>query len=268
MLGFVILRTFLSGVAVLGPTAPAGAAMPDAPAILAQAAGDIDFGDDGALWANDGECDDKRFRGPGMTGTALLDEDIGRDASDCRAAWEAGQLELFQPVTERLTLDGTDFGDDSGDWANDNQCDDPRFSGEGMSGVLTDNNRFGDATDCAAAWTAGSIRLRDDADATDTADAGTPDTAQGGITTPVTEDGVDFGSDSGMWTQDGECDDPRFQGEGMAGPPLLDADIRADASDCLAAWRRGSITLIGAGDAPDSGGAPSIRNRPGDRGGR
>lgn len=75
----------------------------------------------------------------------------------------------------------------------------------------------------------------------------------GGDTTPLSEEemqartpasNVDFGSDSGDWTNDGECDDPRFKGPGMTSTPLLDEDIRADASDCRAAYERGELTLI------------------------
>ncbi len=66
-----------------------------APAALAQAdASAIDFGDDTSQWANDGECDDLRFTGPGMAAAGSLSADnIRRDASDCRkqlAAWRLG----------------------------------------------------------------------------------------------------------------------------------------------------------------------------------
>ena len=257
MLGFVIFRTFLSGLVVLAPpgATPDVALPPALPPALAQVVDGIDFGDDGSDWSNDGECDDKRFVGPGMTTTALLGDDIGHDASDCRAAWQAGRLELFQPAGGNVTIDGIDFGDDSGSWVNDNQCDDPRFEGAGMASFLTEDDRLADASDCSRAYVDGEITLRGD------------DGAAAPPSAPIIEDGVDFGSDSGRWTHDGECDDPRFKGAGMAGPPLLDADIRADASDCLNAWRNGDITLI-APDPPHGGGAPSISNRPGDRGGR
>ncbi|MXO89812.1 hypothetical protein [Pontixanthobacter aquaemixtae] len=55
---------------------------------------EIDFGTDGGDWANDGECDDPRFVGEGMTSTPLLDEDIKSDATDCRTAYEKGELSL------------------------------------------------------------------------------------------------------------------------------------------------------------------------------
>ena len=54
----------------------------------------VDFGTDSSRWANDGECDDPRFTGPGMTSTPLLDEDTRHDASDCRRAFQAGQIRL------------------------------------------------------------------------------------------------------------------------------------------------------------------------------
>ena len=58
------------------------------------AASGVDFGDDASRWSNDGECDDPRFQGPGMTATPLLEEDIMHDATDCREAFERGELEL------------------------------------------------------------------------------------------------------------------------------------------------------------------------------
>ena len=53
----------------------------------------IDFGDDTSAWANDGECDDPRFEGPGTAAT-LRGEDLGRDASDCRRLYEEGRIRL------------------------------------------------------------------------------------------------------------------------------------------------------------------------------
>ncbi len=56
----------------------------------------VDFGDDSSEWSNDGECDDPRFRGPGMTNTPLLTEDTKADATDCRSAYENGDLMLIE----------------------------------------------------------------------------------------------------------------------------------------------------------------------------
>ena len=45
----------------------------------------------GSFWS-----DDKRFTGAGMTTTPLLDSDIQHDATDCRAAYNQGRLQLRQ----------------------------------------------------------------------------------------------------------------------------------------------------------------------------
>jgi hypothetical protein len=42
---------------------------------------------------------------------------------------------------------------------------------------------------------------------------------------------IQFGDDSSEWSFDGECDDPRFEGRGMASA-LLDEDRFRDATDC------------------------------------
>ena len=52
----------------------------------------IDFGDDASRFAKDGECDDMRFSGAGMTDTTLIDSDIKHDATDCRTAYNQGRL--------------------------------------------------------------------------------------------------------------------------------------------------------------------------------
>ncbi|MFP6828084.1 MAG: hypothetical protein VCC36_03415 [Gammaproteobacteria bacterium] len=48
-----------------------------------------------------------------------------------------------------------------------------------------------------------------------------------------------FGTDSGAWTHDGECDNPRFEGKGMASV-LLDDDLYQDASDCRNLMNKGA----------------------------
>ncbi len=89
-----------------------------------------------------------------------------------------------------------DFGDNTSRWANDGECDDPRFEGEGAADTLLDDDRGHDATDCRKLFNAGRIALRSPA--------------------ANTNDAVDFGDDSSEWARDGECDDPRFQGDGSA----------------------------------------------------
>ncbi|MEO1222315.1 MAG: hypothetical protein AAFY42_13380 [Pseudomonadota bacterium] len=77
---------------------------------------------------------------------------------------------------------------------------------------------------------------------------------EGGDRTPLTQEelasrpsatAINFGDDSGDFTHDGECDDPRFKGPGMTPTPLMDDDRLADATDCRDAYNRGELALIG-----------------------
>ncbi len=121
-----------------------------------QAAPDFSFGTDNGEYANDGECDDPRFEGPGMTPTVLLSDDLLNDASDCRAAFKAGTIKL-RGVDENGV---PDFGDDSGEYANDGECDDMRFTGSGMTATaLLSDDIMRDATDCGSAYASGKIQL-------------------------------------------------------------------------------------------------------------
>ena len=54
-----------------------------------------------------------------------------------------------------------DFGDDTSQWANDGECDDPRFEGEGAAETLLDADAYHDATDCRALFDRGLVALRD-----------------------------------------------------------------------------------------------------------
>jgi hypothetical protein len=189
--------------------------------------GDVDFGSDTSAWINDGECDDPRFVGEGMAAQPQ-DVDIMADATDCRTLYEAGMISLMDGDDIPIDNGGEiDFGADSGQWINDGECDDPRFQGEGSADVLLDEDRFADATDCRTLYEAGMVAFVGDG-------------GDGGVD-PA---GVDFGADSGQWTFDGECDDPRFQGNGMASV-LVDADRFADATDCRTLYDAGQITYIG-----------------------
>lgn len=115
------------------------------------------------------------------------------------------------------------FGDDASTWANDQECDDPRFVGEGMAPTLVDTDRLHDASDCRALFLAGSIF------------------SVARVTGPR-DGGIDFGDDSSTWANNDQCDDPRFQGRGMA-EILIDSDQAHDASDCSALFLSGSISL-------------------------
>src|SRR5690606_6193048 len=120
-----------------------------------------------------------------------------------------------------------DFGDDSSPWAKDGECDDPRFEAEGASEDVDDAELMKDATDCSAAFGAGTATLK-----TDTPPA-PPKSTSAAPSGSAAE--IDFGDDSSQWAKDGECDDPRFTGTGAAAE-LVDEDRLKDATDCRAAY--------------------------------
>ena len=164
--------------------------------------------------------------------TTLEDADIARDATDCRAAFEAGEITLAEDgdVAEA----DIDFGDDSGEWANDQECDDPRFVGSGMAPEYRNDAPGQDATDCRNAFDDGTIALATD-DAPSNSSTSTAWLA-------VLANRIDFGDDSGDWPRDGECDDPDFVGPGAVSDPY-DGNRLGDATDCRAAFIAGTVTL-------------------------
>lgn len=190
-----------------------------------------DFGTDQSPWSNDGECDDPRFQGPGMTATRLLASDIRADAGDCRAAFDSGRVTLIgdalppgkgtplpsatQPAAPGATAAAINFGDDTGDWPNDGECDDRRFAGAGMASVLSWSQTGRDADDCRTLQAAGAISLWVQADAMAATDCAA----------------IGFGDNSGEFAFNGECDDGRFEGPGAAST-IGDEFINRDAADC------------------------------------
>ena len=250
----------------------------------------IDFGHDKGTYAGDGECDDARFAGPGMSTIALDTSNLGGDRSDCLEAYQAGNVRFI----EKSVIDGFDFGDDRNLYAKDGECDDPRFDGDGMGAKPSLAGLKHDATDCMAAWTAdqirprvsltsGGIAIRDgllfgddsspyanDGECDDPSFVGRSMAGGGGSSEHVGRDQTDcllgyesgalkaappvpvqqnivvdnivFGDNEGSFPNDGECDDPRFTGPGMA-TSLLDGDVRHDANDCLALYQAGDIQL-------------------------
>ena len=238
------------------PSAPPPPPVPDTP----PAASDIDFGDDSSQWAKDGECDDPRFAGTGSA-AELVDTDIRKDATDCKAALEAGTVTIKDVPAETGTkpadipiaspIDAINWGDDSSEYAKDNECDDARFTGRGMGAEPLESNNLKDATDCKAAYAAGTITLRPStppAEAPPEAPADAPAGSPPPSTAPdwpadiPAADAIDFGDDTSEWNKDGECDDPRFKGQGSA-DELVDADVLKDATDCRTAYEAGTVTL-------------------------
>ncbi|MBU2982674.1 hypothetical protein KO498_12730 [Lentibacter algarum] len=128
---------------------------------LPAAAQSVRFGDNQSEWARDGECDDRRFTGYNMA-TELDQDDTLHDAADCRKAFQQGQITLIDPAAAKAATVCTkiDFGRNRGEWANDSECDDYRFDGEGMATVIRVEEIKTDANDCRALCGAGMIYLR------------------------------------------------------------------------------------------------------------
>jgi hypothetical protein len=128
----------------------------------AVAAQSINFGDDASQWSNDGECDDRRFRGTNMA-KGLDRDDIGHDATDCKRGYELGQLLVwdFAEAKAATQCDNINFGDDSSEWPNDGQCDDYRFEGPGADHVQLVEDIGRDASDCRRLCEFGQVAIRD-----------------------------------------------------------------------------------------------------------
>lgn len=185
------------------------------------------FGNDSSFYAKDGECDDPRFQGRGM-GAKPTRSGIESDATDCIALWKSKRITPAEKldVNGFLILEGIVFGDDSGSYANDNECDDPGFFGRGVSEGASSENAGKDKTDCLAAYQAGSVKRASPVP----------------VDRSITVDGIRFGDDDSPFAKDGECDDPRFEGDSMA-ESLREEDAGHDATDCLAAFQADAISL-------------------------
>ena len=139
----------------------------------------------------------------------LEDADILKDATDCRTLFEEGQIALADSAADDASSTDAaaiDFGDDSSEWAKDDECDDPRFAGTGMAENPVDADIGRDATDCEAAFAAGTVTLAENQ----------PQSGNGGSDASsvfaAIATRIDFGDDSGDFPNDGECDDPDFVG--------------------------------------------------------
>ena len=212
----------------------------------------IDLGDDTSIWALDGQCDDPRFVGAGMAMSGLLAVDAYHDATDCRLLLEGEQISLAQ--SEPLVRWGIQFGDNSSLWSYDGECDDPRFEGPGMvHATPVREDLYRDAADCSSLYLDRLVEL---APLDDVVTAHATEIVVEEPVVIVTDepelmaavmDGIEFGDDASQWSNDGECDDPRFAGPGMTETVLLAQDTYHDASDCLDAYMAGNLWLADGG---------------------
>jgi len=144
----VILHNFTYVVAIAFLTVPAYA-------------NNISFGDNKSEWANDHECDDRRFRGPGMA-SDLDNDDNGHDANDCRKLFNLGEIKLWIERDAKVATQCSkiNFGNNKSEYAKDGECDDPRFEGPGMSSILATDDIGLDAKDCQKHCQNGQVFLR------------------------------------------------------------------------------------------------------------
>ena len=179
-----------------------------------------------------------------MTETTLIEADIGHDATDCRTAFEGGQLTLrsTETVVSAATSSEVDFGDDAHSFANDGVCDDRRFVGPDMMETLSGAPVGHDATDCRTAYEAGKVTLRFPSIASAVAAAAN----------------IEFGDDASKYAKDGLCDDGRFEGQAMTDTGLIEADIRHDATDCRTAFEAGQLTLHSADGVAVASALPAV----------
>ena len=206
----------------------------------------ITFGNDTSGYANNSACDDPRFIGPGLA-SATLDEDLLHDAADCQAAFVAGTVVLKADAEANPDIDfnvytstvdpSIDFGENSSEYKNDGECDDPRFEGIGVDEVLNDADRMKDAKDCSELFDAGEIMLLP---------VFGPDYVSGA---PYDSSAIEFGDNTSDYSDNGECDDPRFIGPTMASI-LLDEDILRDSADCKTGFEAGTVDPQGGRGSP------------------
>lgn len=154
----VLMATAIMAFALSGCGEAGGGAsglMGDESTFAEAGSGTIDFGNNSSEWANDDECDDPRFEGSAMA-TILNTDYIGRDAADCQAAFEAGNVTLSAFYEEPSSIDAINYGDDEGSHPNDAECDDIRFTGAYAANLVFLPENIGhDASDCRAAVEAG-----------------------------------------------------------------------------------------------------------------
>lgn len=144
-------------------------------------------------------------------------------------------LAAVQADKGTATVTTLELGDDSGDWAGDGQCDDVRFTGDGMADVLLTDSIGKDAGDCKAALAAGTISID-------------PMHAP-----PADDASIIFGDDTSTFSGDGECDDIRFAGKNASTTIFIAEDIGHDASDCKKAFEAGLVQWQGSTATPELG---------------
>ena len=143
---------------------------------------------------------------------------------------------LAAPAQAQAQYGDINFGDNTSDYANNGECDDPRFAGEGMASILTVTDRMRDAVDCEAGVKAGKLTFE-------------PMPFYRGQGRPPTMGEIRFGDDASAYANDRSCDDSRFGGRLMASV-LIEGDIGHDATDCRTGMVQGELVYLGTAGRP------------------
>ena len=168
----------------------------------------------GSQFLHTGDCDDPRLEGPGIGDeTVTLAERDAPFPLACRIPFLSGAVTLKAKTGSGPFVEGYD----GGNFTFDGECDDPRFEGAGMASSTIRLNVGRDATDCASS----SVKP----------------------TETLPQNSIDFGNNASRFSYDGECDDPRFEGVGMA-ETLSRVNEMRDAIDCFRAHGAGTISFI------------------------
>ncbi|WP_198650456.1 hypothetical protein [Saccharospirillum mangrovi] len=73
--------------------------------------------------------------------------------SELPPAWESSSSSVS-------SADDIEWGDNTSEWANDGECDDPRFAGPGAAAGNNASDRYHDANDCRMLYQSGELYLR------------------------------------------------------------------------------------------------------------
>ncbi len=119
--------------------------------------------------------------------------------------WASLDLNTSSPLSTVAGTGGIDFGDDLSTWANDGECDDSRFAGEGMANSVVDSDLYHDATDCSTLYVAGGVTFTESSVSTST------------------------GSESGPTRGSLDASDPTLSGYGYADTYTFDGSAGATA---------------------------------------
>lgn len=95
----------------------------------------------------------------GVYSSSEADSDVALAITEMDEAFWSSLIVSPEDLVSVADIGDISFGDNQSSWANDGECDDPRFTGSGMAGSTNEEDRLHDATDCRTLYQTGSISL-------------------------------------------------------------------------------------------------------------